>query len=223
MSFITTNPNPFIVNVPELQGVITSATGTTTLAETVNTLAQYIDSTTNSALFNTIGSFNSGNVIVTNDIYLSNAALYVNDSPVIVNNNTLNGSLYTAMTINNTEIARFTSNGLGIFTTSPSAALHINGSLVLQSDTNAMNFMNAAGTITSGLAYANTTSSITLKNTGGDVVVDANGGGVSLKTDTILELDGISILTGSAGASSGDFLRLKINGTFYKIALLADV
>lgn len=127
MSFITTNPNPYIINVPELQSVLTNANGT---AGDVVTFSEYIDTTTSSAAFNSIGSYNSGAITVTNDLHLSNAAIYVNDSPVIVSNNTLNGNLYTAMTVNNSEIARFNSNGFGIFTQTPVAALHVNGSSV---------------------------------------------------------------------------------------------
>jgi hypothetical protein len=130
MSFITTYPNPYLVNVPELQSVLTSATGNT--GEVV-TFTEYVDTTTNSATFNSIGSYDSGTIAITNDLYLSNSAVYVNDSPVIVSNNTLNGNLYTAMTVNNSEIARFNSNGIGIFTQSPAAALHVNGSAVFAS------------------------------------------------------------------------------------------
>lgn len=130
MSFITTNPNPYLVNVPELQSVITTATGTT--GELVS-FTEYINTITNAATFNSIGSYNSGAITITSDLYLSNAALYVNDSPVIVSNNTLNGTLYTAMTVNNIEIARFNSNGMGIFTQTPAAALHVNGSAIFAS------------------------------------------------------------------------------------------
>lgn len=223
MSFITTNPNPYIVNVPELQGVLTSATGTNTTADTLTTLAQYIDSTTNAGSFNSIGSYNSGNVVVTSDLYLSNAGLYVNDSPVIVSNNTLNGNLFTAMTVNNVEVARFTSNGVGILTTTPTAALHVKGSVIFQSDTVSMNFVNSGGTTTSGLYYDNSPSSIVMTNTAGDVALDAYGGSVKLRTDADLVLDGAGILAGAAGLPTGNYLRVNINGTFYKIGLFADV
>ena len=223
MSFLTTNPNPYIVNVPELQGVITSATGTSTTDETLTTLTQYIDSTTNTGSFNVIGSFNSGNVVVTSDLYLSNAGVYVNDSPVIVSNNTLNGNLFTAMTVNNVEIARFTSNGLGILTAAPTAALHVKGSAVFQSDTVSMNFVNSGGTTTSGLYYDNSPSTIYMTNTAGDVALDAYGGSVMLRTDTDVVLDGVGLFAGAAGLPTGNFLRVKINGTYYKIGLFADV
>lgn len=222
MSFITTNPNPYIINVPELQGVLTSATGTTTAEEALTTLAQYIDSTTNTGSFNFIQSFNSGNVVVTSDLYLSNAGLYVNDSPVIVSNNTLNGNLYTAMTVNNVEIARFTSNGLGILTPTPTASLHVKGSVVFQSDIVSMNFMNSAGTVTSGVFYDDSPSTITLTNTSGNTTVEAVGGSVNLRMDADLGLEGTAILAAAAGAPSGKYLRVNINGTYYKIALLAD-
>ena len=85
MSFITTYPNPYLVNVPELQSVIQTATGTTSDAVT---FTEYINTTTNAATFNSIGSYNSGTISVTNDLHLSNANIYVNDSPVIIGNNT---------------------------------------------------------------------------------------------------------------------------------------
>lgn len=129
MSFITTNPNPYIVNVPELQGVLTSVTGTSNIL----TMLEYINTTTNGASFNFIASYNSGTITVTNDLYLSNASLYIDNSPVLVSNNTINGNGYSAFTVNNTETARITSNGIGIFTQSPAAALHVNGSAIFTS------------------------------------------------------------------------------------------
>jgi hypothetical protein len=222
MSFITTNPNPYIINVPELQGVITSATGTSSVEEAITTFSQYIDSTTNSGLFNTIGTFNSGNVVITSDLYLSNAGLYVNDSPVIVGNNTINGNLFTAMTVNNVEVARFVSGRLGVNTPAPAAELHVNGSVIVQSDNGSVNFMNATGVVTSGMKYTNASQALTITNTSGNVTLDAVGGGIYLNTDTDLALDGTNLLAVSAGGASGNYLRININGTFYKLALLAD-
>lgn len=141
MSFITTNPNPYIINVPELQSVVTSVSGTSNTNDFVN----YIDTTTNSGSFNSIGSFDSGVITVTNDIYLSNSGLYMNDVPVIPSNNTLNGNLYLRTTVNNVEIARYTSNGLGIFTQSPQAALHVNGSAMFGSTVYISSFGIPAG------------------------------------------------------------------------------
>jgi hypothetical protein len=142
MSFITTNPNPYIINVPELQSVLTSATGT---SNTNNEFINYIDTTTNSGSFNSIGSFNSGAITITNDLYLSNSGLYINDIPIIPSDNTVNGNLYMSMTVNNIEITRFNSNGLGIFTATPQAALHVNGSAIFASTVYISSFGIPAG------------------------------------------------------------------------------
>jgi hypothetical protein len=220
MSFITTNPNPYLVNVPELQGVIQSATGTTSDAVT---FTEYIDTTTNAARFNSIGSYNSGAITVTNDLYLYNANIYVNDSPVIVGNNTINGSLYTAFTVNNIEIARLNSNGFGIFTQTPAAPLHVNGSAIIQSDTGSLRFYNNSNVSTATLTYTQTTSTLSLINTVGDITIDAVAGNVSINTSTDLILSGASLFSGTAGATTGNYLRIKLNGIYYKLALLADV
>ena len=52
MSFITTNPNPYLVNVPELQGVIQTATGATNSDTLI--FSEYDNTDTNSASFNNI-------------------------------------------------------------------------------------------------------------------------------------------------------------------------
>jgi hypothetical protein len=206
MSFITTNPNPYIVNVPELQSVITSATGISSSNDSA-AYTQYIDTATNSATFNGIGSFNSGNVAFTSDVYLSDAGLYV--------------------AANGTEVARLNSNGLGIFTQTPAAALHVNGTAIfsdvrIQSDSGSVDFYNAAGVQKAGLDFTESGQKITLVNTSGDVAIDAIGGGVTIATDTDLVLDGPNILAVVAGAASGNYLRIKVNGAYYKLALLAD-
>ena len=220
MSFITTNPNPFIINVPELQSVIQNATGTTSDAVT---FTEYIDTTTNAATFNSIGSYNSGAITVTNDLYLSNANIYVNDSPVIIGNNTINGNLFNAFTVNTAEIARLNSNGFGIFTQTPAAPLHVNGSAIIQSDTGTLSFYNAAGTSKGSVNFNEGTQTITVTNSAGDVAINAVGGEVSIATDTDLVFDGTTIQAAAAGAATGSYLRIKLNGTYYKLALLADV
>jgi len=192
MSYITTL-NPFIVNVLELQSVLQTATGKVAAADTVQ-FTEYINTTTNTATFNSIGSYNSGKISVTNDVYLSNANIYVNDSPVIVGNNTINGNLYTAINVNNQEIARFNSNGLNIQT---------NG--------------NGSGAL---FGYNKLTSNLEITSTK-DFVVNASS--ITLKTDTYIGFDRTSILVHSAGASTCNYLRVKINGTYYKIGLFEDV
>ena len=221
MSFITTNPNPYLVNVPELQSVIQSATGTTSGAVT---FTEYIDTVTNAATFNSIASYNSGIITITSDLYLSNANIYVNDSPVIVGNNTINGYIYTAFTVNNIELARLNSNGFGIFTQTPAAALHVNGSAIIQSDKGALTFYNSSNISTASLSYTQTTSTLSVQNIAGDIMINAAvAGNVSISTSKDLVLSGTSLFSATAGASTGTYLRIKLNGTYYKLALLADV
>jgi hypothetical protein len=219
MSFITTNPNPFIVNVPELQSVLQSATGTTTDAVSYT---EYIDTTTNAATFNSIGTYNSGSITITNDLNLSNANLYINDTPVLIGNNTINGNIYSAFTVNNVEITRLNSTGFGIFTQTPAAALHINGSAIIQSDNAGVQFYNSSNVSTSAIGYTQTTSTLSIANSIGDILIDSSAAGNLLISTTNLVLEG-ALVAASAGASTGTFLRVKLNGIYYKLALLADV
>jgi hypothetical protein len=266
MSFITTNPNPFIVNVPELQAVLTTVTGK---QDNEVPYTEYVNTTTNGASFNSIGTYNSGNVVFTSDIYLSNAGIFINGTPVFTTTsvNSINGNLYLAVTINNQEVARFNSNGLGIFTQTPAASIHAVGSAILQSDTGALefynalgeprasisydestnnlsfsssnlnfntgsislrsdtaalNFYNAAGAPKSSLNYNDTFQRLTLVNTAGDLAFDAVGGGITIATDADLIFDGLSIISGTSSGASGNYLRIKLNGAFYKIALDND-
>lgn len=215
MSFITTNPNPYIVNVPELTGVLQSATGTST---SNTSFTDYINTTTNAATFNSIGTYNSGSITITSDLNLSNANLYINDSPVLIGNNTLNGSLYTAFTVNNVEIARLNSNGFGIFTQTPAAPLHVNGSAIIQSGS--LQFYNSSNVSTSAIEYTQATSTLSITSVG-DILIDSSAAGNVLISTTNLVLDG-ALVAGTAGAATGTYLRVKLNGTYYKLTLLAD-
>ena len=128
MSFLTTNPNPFIINVPEFQNVITSATGVDAITTALNDLQTYINTANASANLNTIGSSSTGNITFTNNVNLSNAALTFLGSN-LVTSNTINGVVdYLAFEVQGAEIGRMTPSGLGIFTTAPTAALTIVGS-----------------------------------------------------------------------------------------------
>ena len=219
MSFITTNPNPFIINVPELQSVLQSATGATTDGVSYT---EYIDTTTNAATFNSIGTYNSGTITITNDLNLSNANLYINDTPVLIGNNIINGNIYSAFTVNNVEITRLNSNGFGIFTQTPAAALHINGSAIIQSDNAGLQFYNSSNVSTSAIGYTQTTSTLSVANNIGDILIDSSAAGNVLISTTNLVLEG-ALVAISAGGSTGTYLRVKLNGTYYKLALLADV
>ena len=218
MSFITTNPSPFIVNVPELQSVLQSATGTTTDAVSYT---EYIDTTTNAATFNSIGTYNSGSITIKNDLYLSNANLYINDTPVFIGNNTINGNIYSAFTVNNVEITRLNSNGFGIFTQTPAAALHVNGSAIIQSDTAGLQFYNSSNVSTSAIEYMQTTSTLSVTNSMGDILINSSASGNVLISTTNLVIEG-ALVAGSAGVAANKYLRITLNGIDYKLALLAD-
>jgi hypothetical protein len=128
MAFITTNPNPFLINVPELQNVITSATGVNALANAITDLQTYINTANASANLNIIGSSSTGNITFTNNVNLSNASLTFLGSN-LVTSNTINGVAgYLAFEVEGVEIARMTPTGFGVFTQTPTAALSIVGS-----------------------------------------------------------------------------------------------
>jgi len=133
MSFLITNPNPHILNLPTLQNVITSATGNSSALTAYTTdLQNYVD-TTNSALkIDTIGLYTSTKSYITikSGLNLSNA-LYINGN-IAVYSNAINGTGSLALQVGTTEQARFTGGKLGIGTTTPIATLDVNGSEVVR-------------------------------------------------------------------------------------------
>jgi hypothetical protein len=128
MAFLTTNPNPFIINVPEFQNVITNATGIDSITTVLNDLQTYINTANASANFNTIGTSSSGSITFTNNVNLSNASLTFLGSNLVTSNSINGAGGYLAFEVTGTEIARMTTTGLGIFTATPTAALSIVGS-----------------------------------------------------------------------------------------------
>jgi hypothetical protein len=135
MAFLTTNPSPFLVNVPEFQNVVTSATGSTTsgLSNTVNDLLTYVNTTNSAISINTIGSQTNGSITFTSDINLSNAIITFLGSNLL-GSNAINGvANYLAFQVSGVERARLTANGFGIGTTAPSARLDVAGSALIAS------------------------------------------------------------------------------------------
>jgi hypothetical protein len=61
---------------------------------------------------------------------------------------------------------------------------------------------------------------LTIDNAG--VTLAASSGNCDITTPTDLVLNGTNLSSISAGGSSGNYLRIKLNGTYYKIALLQD-
>jgi hypothetical protein len=130
MAFLTTNPSPFIINVPELQNVQTSATGAsgfTSLSNTINDILTYLNTANSQININTIGSQTSGAITFTSNINLSNSVITFLGSNLL-GSNVLNGPAnYIAFQVNGIEQARLTTTGLGIGVTNPAVKLDVNG------------------------------------------------------------------------------------------------
>ena len=133
MSFLTTNPNPHILNLPTLQNVITSATGNSSALTTFTTdLQNYVDTTNSSLKIDTISLYTSSKSYITikSGLNLSNA-LYINGN-IAVSSNAINGTGSLAFQVGAIEQARFTGGKFGIGTTTPTATLDVNGSEVVR-------------------------------------------------------------------------------------------
>lgn len=129
MSFLTTNPSPYLLNMPELQNVITSATGGNAVAAltvSVSDILNYVKPDTGAGAFNSIGTYNKDYLYVTNNVNLSNSGLYINDAYVLGSNAVI-GWPYLSVQANGYEKARFTETGLGINTVNPTALLDVSG------------------------------------------------------------------------------------------------
>ena len=128
MAFLTTNPSPYLINVPELQNVITSAVGDVGLSNTVLNLQTLINTANQSANLNAIGSVDGSSAItVRNDLNLSNTSIQFLGSNLLTSN-VLNGvDGYLAFEVLGAEVARFTGGGLGIGTATPVGALDVAG------------------------------------------------------------------------------------------------
>jgi hypothetical protein len=129
MSFLTTNPSPYLLNMPELQNVITSAAGTNAtanLTSSVNDILTYINTDTGNATFNSIGAYNKSYVYITNNLNLSNAELYMNDA-FVMGSNTIVGWPHLSLKTNGVERAYLNERGFGINTANPTALLDVSG------------------------------------------------------------------------------------------------
>ena len=130
MSFLTTNPSPFITNLPAFQNVITNATGA---SSDVANLANLLNTATNTLSINTIGSVSGGSVTFNNNINLANSAVNINGTTVFTSN-TWNSQPYAAIKAGGIEQMRVTATGIGIGTTTPavSTSLDIYGSEIVR-------------------------------------------------------------------------------------------
>jgi hypothetical protein len=155
MSFLTTNPNRHLITIPSLNGVVNSANGTSTeVAALTNTIANYINSNTNTASFNTVTSYTKNTPIsFKNNVNLSNTSVLYNGTNLLTSN-TLNTRLFTAFQLNSVEAARLTSNGLGIGTSNPIAPFHVVGDTVIQGGSLYISSFGIAPNSTIGNVYA---------------------------------------------------------------------
>lgn len=189
MAFLTTNPSPFIINVPELQNVINSATGSSGLASisnAVNDILTYINTANSQININTIGSSTSGSITFTSNINLSNSVINFLGSNLL-GSNYLNGPAnYIAFQINSVEQARLTTTGFGINTTAPVSKLHVNGGTYISSNL-------GVGVVNPMLA------------------VDVNGGAIIRGSLYVSSIGTASTLNGGIVASG----NIYANGVFY--------
>jgi hypothetical protein len=153
MAFLTTNPSPFLINVPELQNVITSASGSYNATTTsLGDLLTYIDTTNATTSINTIKAYNATTITVTNDLNLSNAGIYINDYSIL-GSNALNGIPFMALQANGSEKARVTTAGFAVAQTVAAAPLDVNGATLVRNGSLYISSMGAAITSTVGNAY----------------------------------------------------------------------
>lgn len=189
MAFLTTNPSPFLINVPELQNVVTSATGGSGLASLSNTINDILTlvNTANSQLnINTIGSSTTGSVTFTSNVNLSNSLITFLGSNLL-GSNTLNGPAgFIAFQVGGVEQARLTTTGLGLGTTAPSAKLSVNGNM-------------------------NVTGNLGIQVTAPELPLDVLGGAIIRGPLYVSSFGAVSSQTGNIIAS-GDIFA---NGVFY--------
>jgi len=111
MASLTTTPNGNIVNIFPFPNIITSASGSSgaTTAAAIATLQSYLNTNNASLSINSIAAYSGSNVTSSNNLVLSNAALYIN-----------NTSIWNA-------------KAMGIGTIRPTATLEVVGTAYIQS------------------------------------------------------------------------------------------
>ena len=156
MAFLTTNPSPYLINVPELQNVQTSASGSSTaLTNSVSDLLNYLDTANGSLTIATIGSSSNGTAItVRNDLNISNGSAIQFNSATTLTANSLSGDPYLSLQVRNVEGARLTPTGLGVGVTAPIARVDLNGGLLVRNGNITISTMGAAVSPTIGNVVA---------------------------------------------------------------------
>lgn len=95
--------------------------------------------------------------------------------------------------------------------------------VAVKSETGYVKFFNSSNVERATFNYAELTDKITMECVGaGEVALTAGTGGITLSTDAALVLSGAALQSGTSGGSSGQHLRIKLNGVFYKIKLEND-
>ena len=155
MASILTNPNKFLVNVPELQNVVTSATGSSAnSAYNISQFAGMIDTTNKAIKANVLQTFNSSNITVRNNLNLSNSQIYFNNVPLLLSNG-INATNNLVFDVNTREIARFTSAGfLGIGVQAPLSPLDVLGDVLVRQGNLYISRMGLPSSITMGNMFA---------------------------------------------------------------------
>lgn len=229
MAYLTTNPSPFIINVPELQNVQNSATGASglsALSNTINDILTYVNTANSQININTIGAGTTGTITFTSNINLSNSVITFLGSNLL-GSNLLNGpGNFIAFQVNSVEQARLTPTGFGIGTTSPVLNLDVNGSARI---TNSLGIGTATpaypldvngSAIVRGAFYASTfgaASSINLFVDSSQIVtVNSNGVGIGITPSNSLDVVGNAYISGNLEAStfgSVEAVKLLVDGS----------
>ena len=155
MSNILTNPNRYLVNVPELQNVINSATGASN-NYSVTQLLGIVDTTNNLIKVNGIQAYNANNIVVRNNLLLSNSYISYNGTTPLLNSQGINTTNALQFSVNAVERARITSAGyLGVGTQAPAAGLDVTGGAVIRGGL----YVSTSGSLlsTAGNVYADGT------------------------------------------------------------------
>ena len=151
MASILTNPSRFLVNVPELQNVVKSATGS---SDSVSQLQTVVDTSSKTLKANYLQTFNNSNITVKNNLNLSNAQIYYNNTPLLLSNG-INAANNLLFDVNNQEVARFTAAGyLGIGIQSPVAPLDVYGDTVVRQANLYISRFGLPSSITMGNVFA---------------------------------------------------------------------
>lgn len=99
-----------------------------------------------------------------------------------------------------------------------------NSGIVIKSEKGHIKFHNSSDVEKAKINYVQSSNKLNLEclGTGGEIAIIAGTDGITLNSAGDLILSGAALASGSAGGNSGNHLRIKLNGVFYKISLLND-